>query len=169
MNIKKSLLEYGKKTIVLGELETILRSDKSDIKRLFDSITELVENGLLEPVKTSGKNGNYKYPLYKKYRIIPDNEKKSEVSEMILKAGLHPDLLKNGYLLSHQEEYIRNRTAIEKLNNYLFSDKSGVPVSRKERSFEIFGCEKILDDNTIKSLLRKLNITEDYLGFYDTP
>ena len=44
-----------------------------------------------------------------------------------------------------------------------------MPVSRKERSFEIFEQEKILDDSSIKSLIKSLGITQDDLCFYDTP
>ena len=44
-----------------------------------------------------------------------------------------------------------------------------IRYSRKERSFEIFGREKVLDDSEVKSLLRHLEISESDLEFYDTP
>ncbi|MBQ8942411.1 MAG: hypothetical protein IJ062_11300 [Firmicutes bacterium] len=167
MDIKKKLQNYGKKTIDLENLEALLGGGKSDTKSLFDFVEKLTKSGLLKPVKSSGGNGNNKYPMYKKYRITHEDEEDSDVLERIQK--LHPMLLKSGYLASHPKEYTNNADMIEKLNNYLFSGRTDTAVSRKERSFEIFGCEKILDDSKIKALLRSLHITDDDLGFYDTP
>ena len=167
MNIENRLLEYGKKCITDNDLASLLKVEKADTKDLFDSIAKLEEKGYLQPVKRSGTNGNIKYTVYKKYRITLKNEANEEALKRI--GNLHPALLKSGYLSAHTKEYADNSDALEKLSAYFFSGQPGVPVSRKERSFEIFGCEKLLDDSTIKTLLRNLQITENELGFYDTP
>ena len=165
--IKNSLLKYGKKIIDLEELRSLLKISDSTIEDLYNLTVELVKNGYLEPVKASGQNGNRKYPLHKKYRITVEDKIDSKTSEQIEK--LHPALLKSGYLLSHSKDYTDNTDVIEKLNIYLFEKNPEIPVSRKERSFEIFGCEKILDDSIVKTLLKKLNISKEDLLFYDTP
>ena len=167
MNSRKCLLEYGKKIIILDEVRALLNISGSDISELYESISSLVNNGLLEPVKKSGLNGNKKYPLYKKYRIKVEDEISTDTVDKI--GRLHPSLLKSGYLSAHPKEYENNCDLIEKLSRYLFKRTTSVPVSRKERSFEIFGREKILDDNTFKTLLHNMKISNDDLCFYDTP
>ena len=167
MDTRKRLLEYGKKTISLEDLIALLKVEKSDTRDLFDAISSLMKETVLEPVKSSGYNGNIRYPLFKKYRITIEDDQNLEAVQQISK--LHPALLKNGYLATHSKDYISHRETIEKLNKYLFSGKKGAPVSRKERSFEIFGREKVLDDLEVKTLLRNLGMTDSDLGFYDTP
>lgn len=168
LNSRKILLEYGKKHIELGDLITLLKGAELDAKNAYGMIAELCENGLLEPVKNSGTNGNRKYPLHRKYRItVRDGD--GEVAGKKKMDKLHPMLLKSGYLSAHPEDYEKHEELIGKLNSYLFSGKPGIPISRKERSFEIFGREKTLDDSMVKTLLRNLQISEEDLSFYDTP
>ncbi len=167
MNIRKSLLEYGKKHISLEDLIALLKGNPSDTKGMFDVITGLVSAGVLEPVKNSATNGNRKYPLKKKYKITIQDGASADTA---LKTGiLHPALLKSGFLATHPDEYESNAEVIDKLNTYLFSGRQGEAISRKERSFEIFGREKVLDDPSVKTLLRNLAITDSDLRFYDTP
>lgn len=167
MDIKNKLLTYGKKSITLEELIYVLKIKTADTKSLFDMVSELVDASILEPVKNSGQNGNRKYPLFKKYRILIREESSEEVEKKIRQ--LHPALQRTGYLSSHVQEYLKHRDVIECLNVFLFSRKAGEPISRKERSFEIFGREKVLDDSEVKSMLRHLEISDSDLGFYDTP
>ncbi len=167
MDIRAKLQKFGKKTITLEELSSVYNTALTDVKSLYSGIQELCELGVIEPVKNSGKNGNISYPLYKKYRILVKEEADEATIDEIKK--LHPLLLRSGYLSSNPLEFQRNRSVIECLNTYMFGDKDETFVSRKERSFEIFGHEKTLDDSLVKALLRKLQITESELGFYDTP
>ncbi|MCR4890808.1 MAG: hypothetical protein K5989_01285, partial [Lachnospiraceae bacterium] len=167
VNFRNKLLDYGKKNISLDDLVDILGIKEGDAGTRFACIQELMDGGLLEPVKSSGVNGNIRYPLYKRYRIsIKEEENKELIKEL---GQLHPILLKSGFLSAHPRDYIRHKDVIEKLNGYLFSGKAGEPISRKERSFEIFGREKLLDDSGVKALLRSLQIKESDLAFYDTP
>lgn len=167
MDIRERLSRFGKKTITLQELSSVLNIVLSDVKRLYIQIQELCEHEYIEPVKSSGKNGNISYPLYKKYRIMVKEETDQDTLDEIKR--LHPLLLKSGYLSSNPLEFKRNRAVILAINTYLFSDRDEIFISRKERSFEIFRHEKILDDSQVKALLRKLLITEAELRFYDTP
>ena len=167
MDVKGELLAYGKKSITLEALTDLLKVEMSDTKSLFDKVSDLLDASVLEPVKNSGQNGNRKYPLFKKYRILIKEESSEEAEKQIRQ--LHPALRKSGYLSSHVQEYLKHKEAIDCLNVFLFSKKNGEPISRKERSFEIFGREKVLDDSEVKSLLRHLEISESDLEFYDTP
>lgn len=167
MDIKNKLLAYGKKSITLEALTDLLKADLADTKGLYNRISELAGASILEPVKNSGQNGNRKYPLFKKYRIMIKEESSEEVEKQIRQ--LHPALQRTGYLSLHVKEYLKHREVVDCLNTFLFSRKAGEQISRKERSFEIFGREKVLDDPEVKSLLRHLEISESDLGFYDTP
>lgn len=167
MDVKNQLSAYGKKNITLEELAVLLKTETADTKALFDMVSRLVDDCVLEPVKSAGQNGNRKYPMQKKYRIRIKEEPGAEAEKQIRQ--LHPALRKSGYLSLHVREYVKHKEVIDCLNSFLFAKRPGEPVSRKERSFEIFGREKVLDDPEVKSLLRHMAITDADLGFYDTP
>ncbi|SFG82995.1 Wadjet anti-phage system protein JetD domain-containing protein [Oribacterium sp. WCC10] len=167
MGHKEMLLGYGKKSIVTEELAELLNVRQSDAEKIYGIIETLKNEGLIEPVKSSGTNGNLRYPLYKKYRILAQRE----VNEETIKAvnRLHPILLKSGYFASNPERYREFREVIDGLNSFFFSGPNGDYISRKERSYELFGREKVLDDSGVKGLLNKLGISREDLWFYDTP
>lgn len=167
MNIRTRLLDFGKKTITVEELADIFKVSISDTRTLSEKITELVNEEIIDPVKTSGKNANRLHSYYKKYRITIKAEPDEETAALIKK--LHPMLQRSGYLSANPYVYQNNREIIEGLNHYFFSGADLELISRKERSYAIFGHEKYLDDSDIKSLLVKLKITENDLKFYDTP
>ena len=167
MNIKEKLLGYGKKTITLDDIKNILKISIMDEQRAYEQISEMIMEEIIEPVRSSGKNGNISYPLHKKYRILVKEEGDQEIIDEIKR--LHPLLLRSGYLSANPMEFHRNRDVAEGLSAYLFRDNDETFVSRKERSFEIFGHEKTLDDGQVKAFLRKLQIAESELRFYDTP
>ena len=165
--LNDKLLTYGRKTITIEDLALLLKVETADTKTQFEMVSKMVNDMVLEPVKNSGQNGNRKYPLFKKYRIIIKEESCEEAERQIRQ--LHPALRKTGYLSSHVQEYLRHKEVLDCLNVFLFSKKNVGPISRKERSFEIFGREKVLDDSEVKSLLRHLEIYDSDLEFYDTP
>lgn len=162
----KKLKKHKKKTVLKSELESIF-AVYSD-KELFAIINLLSELELLSPVKSSKTNGNRVYPIYFKYKVtIPEDTYEDELKAI---SELHPELLKNGYLQSKPQEFKKYRLLLQKLDRYLFVNKGDIePVSRKERSFEIFDEEKILDNKAFCSLLNKLGLDGKSLFFYDTP
>lgn len=160
------LKKYGKKTISnvnMAELFAV-----SSDEELYEIISVLSKQEILSPVKGSKTNGNRLYPIYSKYKIsLPSDTYGTETQEIEL---LHPLLLNNGYLQSKPEEYKKFRSFFQKLDRYLFyRNENEISISRKERSFEIFDEEKVLDDKTFCSLLERIGITSNVLGFYDTP
>lgn len=168
MGIGEKLTEYGKKNISLDDLASIMRISVFETESLYRGIAKLIDAHIIAPVKASDTNGNKNYPLYKKYRIVLDNT--GEEGELLEKIkNLHPTLLRNGYLSSHLKEFKDNSEVIDRLSVYFFSNSSDEFISRKERSFVIFGREKILDEKDVKSLLRNLEISDEDLRFYDTP
>lgn len=166
MHYIEKIKSFGKKTITKNELESIFCVSAE--KELFDIIAQLSAQNVLAPMKSAKTNGNLVYPVYEKYRIIiPHDTYSLEQAEI---KALHPLILQNGYLQARPEEYVKYQSLLKKLDRYLFSrQESSHAVSRKERSFEIFDEEKVLDDQTFCSFLSRLGITKGILHFYDTP
>ncbi len=168
MQMKNILKEYRKKTITLSELAKLLSINPNEVEAIFNRVKELEEEEIVSPVKTSGTNGNYRYPLYKKYHI----NNSEQTDEMIIREirGLHPIVQGSGYLIKHPEVYEKHREALKKLSTYLLSGCDDTCISRKERSYEIFGREKAIEkDTSLWKTLVNLNITAETLNFYDTP
>ncbi len=166
MKYIEKLKEYGKKTISKTNLENLFAVPSDE--ELFRIISALSKHQILSPIKGSKTNGNRSYPIYLKYKVsLPQDTYETELKEI---NALHPLLLNNGYLQSKPEEYKKYRFWLQKLDRYLFY-RSGyeISISRKERSFEIFDEEKVLDDKTFCALLERIGITANALAFYDTP
>ena len=126
MDFKNKLLAYGKKIITLEDLAVLLTIETADTKTMFDIVSGLINDVILEPVKSSGQNGNRKYPMFKKYRILIKEEFSAEAEKQIRQ--LHPVLRKSGYLSSHLQEYLKHKEVIDSLNTYLFSKKAEEPI-----------------------------------------
>ena len=164
MNIRDILKTYNNKTIPLSKLQLFLHTGTET--ELFKLVSDAVSDGLLVPVKSSGTNGNRLYPLYLKYRITVTEDYSAALSEI---AMLHPAVNRCAYLAGRPEMYIKYREQLQKLSSYLFKDQPRVPVSKKERSFEIFFEEKQLEDTAFCRLLDHLGLTADALKYYETP
>lgn len=162
----EKLLTYGK-FITESELQKISR--EGDYLLFHGGVEELVEKGLLKPVKASGSNGRIP-PLYNKYRIIKPQEDYREYPECIRR--LNPELNIAAYL-KRPELYIKHLEIVEGLSRYLWYGAGLLekPMSRKERSFSIWGREKLLDERfaLVREVLRFNGLGEDFLNYYDTP
>lgn len=165
-NYIKILKKYKKTYILKEELQSLF--DVSSDKELFEIIDTLSKLQLLTPIKNSKTNGNRMYLIYSKYRItIPKETYETEIDEIL---KLHPLFQKNDYLRNNPQQYKDFRQQLLKLDRYLFTKKeNSEPVSRKERSFEIFDEEKLLDNKTFCNLLAKVGLDENSLLYYDTP
>lgn len=165
MNIKEKLKKHSKKTISLEEIKGFCRI--TETSEIYTIVTDLCNGGNLVPVKSSGGNGNKRYPLYMKYRIVFSDDTAETEQEIGI---LHPQLLENGYLKNHIDKYLKYRKEIQILNSFLFQNNDlSVSVSKKERSFEIFNEEKMLENSEFLNVLAKTGINEDTLAFYNTP
>lgn len=129
----------------------------------------MVEGGLLSPVKASGKNGRIR-PLFNKYRIIKPKEDYSEYLESIRR--LNPQLNISAYL-KRPQSYKKHSDIVEGLSHYLWHQAELLeePMFHKERSFSIWGREKLIDENLslVREVLRFNHLAEDFLNYYDTP
>ena len=165
-NYLQTLLTFPKKFITKEELSKLYHTTEDEY--LYDILMGLAEAGYIQPVIRSKTNGNLRFPIYLKYRIqIPEESLSTELEEI---GKLHSLLQSSGYLQSKPIEYRKHKEMLQKLDQYLFAQiPDPIPVSRKERSFEIFGEEKQLDNSAFCHLLEKLGFNSETLAFYDTP
>ena len=166
MNNYEKLKRYGKKTITKEELVRMFSTSQDEV--LYPFIQKLEQDGYLQPMNHSKTNGNRIYPIYLKYKItIPEETFEEELQEI---EKLHPALQRGGYLRRKPTEYRQYKKQFQELDQYLFRRKdTPIPVSRKERSFEIFSEEKQLDQKTFCGILERLGLDQTDLAFYDTP
>jgi len=163
----KQVLKNAKKTISDQELQQIFQ--ESDYKLFHIVIERLVESGVLVPVKSSKTNGRLP-PLFNKYRIIKPPDDNTDYLESVRR--LNPLLNISGYL-QRPELYRKHLEVVEGISRYLWFTKDLLisPMSRKERSFSVWGREKLLDEQRalVKDVLRFNCLDEDFLHYYDTP
>jgi hypothetical protein len=161
-----ALEKTTKRILTRQELTDLLCPASRNPAETYACIETLVKEGKIKPVLNSGTNGNMQYPLYGKYRITIKHDYSRELDEI---RSLNPLLSGNGYLLRHPEIYAKYQEVILALNHWLFHHDSDLEISRKERSYEIFGQEKLLDDAKVRGLLKKIGMNQEILAFYDTP
>ncbi len=165
MSIESKLLAFPKKTITKTEL--IEMTGIHDEAALYEQLLPCMDSGLLQSIGRK-TNGNRRYPVFDKYRILrPEADHSAALAGI---ASLHSLLQANGALVRHPEWYEKHQDALIQLSSYLFRRPADeIPVSRKERSFAVFGEEKQLDDKSFQNVLKSLEITAEMLSFYDTP
>ena len=167
MELLGKLLISAKKTISDEELQQILQ--ESDYDLFHTEVEKLVESGVLVPVKSSKTNGRLP-PLFNRYRIIKPEEDYTISLESIRR--LNPLLNLAGYL-QRPELYKKHIEFVEGISKYLWfaQDLLDRPMSRKERSFSVWGREKFLDEHLalVREVLKYNHLEEDFLNYYDTP
>lgn len=156
----KALQQFPRKRIGLDELRELC--GHSDTYR--EQIQALTAQGILVPVKSRGTDGNLKKTLYLRYTIML-KEKRQAPSEEIY--SLHPRITANGYLIRNHEQFAANKAFLQRLSDWLTYSGTTSMMSRRERSFSIFGDEKVLDHHL--SFLDNIGLSGENLHYYETP
>jgi len=157
---------YPKKIIELSE---IINQSKNSYEEMAETIRCYVEEGFLQPVKSSGLNGR-RPALYNKYKILkPEKDHRESFEKIKLLHGRFD----HQYYLTHPEQYERISEEIEALSSFLWSRSEELlePMSINERSFSIFGKEKLLKsiENQFSSYFRMQGFSFEDLHTYPTP
>lgn len=156
----KELQNFKRKTITLEELNQICQKSE----QLTEQITELTAQDILVPMNKRITNGNQKTPLYMRYKICIEKSEQIASDDI---CALHPRLSANGYLLRNRVQFVNNKDFLYRLSEWMTHNKDSSYMSRRERSFLIFGEEKELDNHL--KLLECMGISGDMLGYYETP
>lgn len=157
---------YPKKIIELSE---IINQSKNSYEEMAETIRCYVEEGFLLPVKSSGLNGR-RPALYNKYKILkPEKDHRESFEKIKLLHGRFD----HQYYLTHPEQYERISEEIEALSSFLWSRSEELlePMSINERSFSIFGKEKLLKsiENQFSSYFKMQGFSFEDLHTYPTP
>ena len=163
--MKKDIRILGKKKITLSEIEKFYAME--DYKKLYNTINELINDGIIAVVKSSKSNG--KSPaLRTAYRVMPIVEDNAAlINELLYTMDLKLD---TSYYLRNINMYKADRADVLKLNAYFLrhGDKLKNRISINERSFEIWGREKLLSKDGGTRILKNLGISEEFLNYYAT-
>jgi len=167
MSLVEKLLGYGKTVLTETELQQVIK--ETDYSLFRHVIEKLADDGILKPVRSAGLNGRLP-PLFNKYRLIKPKEDLTGYLEAIRQ--LNPTLNISGYL-KKPELYKKHREIVEGLSRYLWNPAGLLeePMSRKERSFSVWGREKLLDNHfaLVREVLKFNGLGEDFLNCFDTP
>ena len=162
------------KRISLSEIERKLHTESYE--QICVYIYEQIKTGGLKPVKASGTNGK-KPALYQQYWIA-DTDDDCRSNERLYSEYLYEEELNykmsthisSDYYLRHLPQYHADREWVLQLNQYFFDlkEKEPVPVSKNERSFQIWGREKFLQQEQGKKILKRCGVPASSLHFYET-
>lgn len=131
-------------------------------------VQQLFQEGILEPVKSKGTNGR-RPPLFNKYRINKPSQDYSVALEEI--KLLHPKFNISKYA-NQPEMYVKYQREIQQLNHFLWKAHHLLdePMSINERSFQIWGMEKLLKDKSVIQSIGQFNDWDlSFLNYYETP
>lgn len=165
-DISKKLIKH--KGVRISETELRDYLPYSDYDEYCEAVNSLVDIGAITPVRSSGSNG-MNPPLYKRYSINkPRPDYEGLVSQIRL---LHGSLNIEGYL-ADPDKYARQKHWLSMLDTFLKTCACllDTPVSINERSFQIFGKEKALkEDSELAGVLNFNPGLREMLNYYETP
>ena len=124
-------------------------------------VRQLIDNHILIPVISHGLNGKNP-PLPLSYRIrksVVAQPRKREIQSTQLR--FHPDIKLDGYYSLSSSKWNEDLPFLEKINCYLTNN--GVPreeATAPERSFQLVGDEKWIDEKGGRKLLEMIGIWE---------
>jgi hypothetical protein len=163
----KNILDYNKTIITLDEMGRFF--NVKEYMDLYNIAQKLIADCRIKPVKSNGLNGKNP-PLYKKYRIVKDKvDEEGYIEEMKIS---FPPILSIDYYKRNIEKYIEHREYIMLLGDYFKYNREALKsaMSINERSFDIWGEEKFLKDNSLSgTILKNLGLVMGDLNIYKTP
>ena len=139
-----------------------------DYQRLKEVLDQLIADGKIKGIKRNGKT-TFQPHIYKAYRKVSQQPDYEEARKDII--HLHPKMI--GYYHARPEDYLQSEREIVILSDYLKSHEIELKdpaerMSRKERSYQIFGEEKKLESREVRSICSSCNITDEDLNCYPT-
>jgi hypothetical protein len=146
-----------------------------EYKNVVKAVRKLVDEKFLEPIESSGLN-SMADPLYKRYRIVyeensdtleEENEELMDELNGHLYFKINIDVYKQNFkLYKKHRSYVRLFSDFMKKNSNLLK----IQCSINERSFEVFGDEKFLKENSLaKEMFKAMDLDMNILNFYMAP
>ena len=167
MGFYEKLQEQKNKTFTIEALKVIAKIN--DYDKFAQEIKLLVAENRLTPVKASGTNGKKINKLFNKYKLVDESKDYTDILEEI--KFLSTEFNHQAYL-DKPEQYTKYREEIRALDEFFKRNRAElkVPVSINERSFQIWGREKLLKEKTIIQKIFSFNgLDIKILNYYETP
>lgn len=181
--MEKFIMDYlrmQKKNIVNTEdmIKGIRRNTEGecfDLKLFSIILSKLVKDGVISPV-VSRKLLYYDFNVCSGYRIMRNHQIFSKQNHMELYyyrllEKLNPEISKD-YYEDNLVDFMKDWKYIEQIHRYFEAsnnlDKT-IEVDMKQRSYEIFKNESMLEKTRIKLILKRLKITYQDLRCFVTP
>lgn len=162
-----SILELAKKsTISLSELEKVADTIHT-YEEFAATLQALIDEGFITAIKSHGVNWK---GLPNSFRIQKGKVQQplmEEIQEM--QFMVHPMINLRFYFSSPKRRWFEDKHLIERIDKYL--QKNGLPISyanSSERSYEMIGDEKWMDEKGGKALLERIQLF-DKLKIMKTP
>lgn len=161
----KDIRTLNKKKITLLEIEGFYKIN--EYKILYDTVLNLINEGVLRPLKNSKLNG--KSPaLFLSYWVeLIEEDNSTYFDEIKFKLSTKMD---TSYYLKNISKYKEDREYVLRLNEFFVNGEGRLKnkISLNERSFEIWGREKFLKSEGGKRIIKNLGLSEEALNFYAT-
>ncbi len=156
--LQEFLDKYKKKTILLSELEKAVPGNMS-YEEFAENINKLIASNVLTEVNPKNNNGK-SIPLCMKYKINKYELKKDNIEEIKqMSFKVHSAVNLQEYYKLNICEFENDKKYIEMIDKYLKAN--GIPsnyVTSPERSFNITGDEKWIDEKGGKKILQRLEV-----------
>ena len=154
------LKDHKNKIVYLTEIEEILSGDIEYID-FANTMNEFADMDILSPVKKY-KTNNKKIPLANAYRINKSYFRKELINEIAsYQLKLNSNINLQSYFTLDEKIWEEDLPYIKRINLYL--EKEGLPkeeVTAPERSYEITGNEKWIDENGGREILERIGLLE---------
>nr|WP_106782924.1 Wadjet anti-phage system protein JetD domain-containing protein [Lysinibacillus timonensis] len=158
MELINRLFTFSKTYITLDNLEK-MGPNYQTYEQFSTAILQLEEQGILQAVKSTGRNGKTPSLAYK-YRIHYSKLKQDAQKDIEkFSLSIHPALKLDDYFRSLPKKWEADKPYIEKIDTYLKT--YGLPVDEvpaPERSLALVGDEKWIQEKNGQKLLEGLKI-----------
>ncbi|WBL16847.1 DUF2220 family protein [Sutcliffiella sp. NC1] len=157
--MKKFLNTYSKKTIGLTELEHMFTSSFQSYEQFAKVVLKLEKSAILVMVKSKGRNSRIPSLAFQ-YRINKSLLVEDFHQELVqYRRRFHSSIILDEYYSKDQSLWKQDLPFIEKIDVYL--KQNSFPTDRvpaAERSYEIVGDEKWIDEKGGKELLERIKL-----------
>lgn len=168
MDAKNQLLDflqtYPKATVMLEQLEKLFESSSVRYGEFAEAVAELTAEGLLAAVRAAGRNGRQP-SLACRYRVNAAPLRRDHQQRLQqLRLTLYPAISLDAYFRLSEADFAADWPWIERVDRRL--REHGLPTEpapSAERSFELAGDEKWLDEGGGKTLLERVGLWDKLL------
>ncbi|UOE53521.1 Wadjet anti-phage system protein JetD domain-containing protein [Cytobacillus oceanisediminis] len=170
ITIEQYIANLKKLRFEVMELELYLKNEglRTPLfyKEMANIILDLVDEGKVKPIKSS-KSYSMDSRILNRYEKIKQKAKNDHLKDEML-TNYHTSISMT-YYLNRPDQYKKEKSQLMAISQFLTNKRKSVPVlSVNERSYQLFGDEKLLFSKKGKRILANIGITYQDLCCYFT-